>query len=180
MLGKDPCDSAFLALCGRRCGRSLAGPRARCQEARPSASEDARAPPACAHAHSCSSSHRPHGCSPIVLRHLLPASVSLRGPKANTARSEQADPPAGARPERLRFGKAKPNPLTSLSHPYEDLSEVWARDPGGAQGAGSSPGAKAVRHPPCEAEKKERVTLPSPPPQRAQAAHRALGSYLRS
>lgn len=84
--------------------------------------------------------------------------VSLHGPNANTARSESRHTHWPRAPENASAsGKQNPSPLASLSPVLTRTSRKSGPDfPGGAQRAGSSPGAKAVRHPPCQTEETEK------------------------
>lgn len=127
----------------------------RCRKAHPSASGDAVCP-----CHLC-----PHTQLFLLLPDLMtaapPAShyrVSLHGPNANTAHSEGRHTHWPRAPENASAsGKQNPSPLASLSPVLTRTSRKSGPDfPGGAQRAGSSPGAKAVRHPPCQTEETEK------------------------
>lgn len=122
-------------------------------------------------AHRSSSSCPPSRLQP----HLLLTTGSHSTAQTQTRHTRRAGTPlAPGTTEGVRLGKAKPTPTgITQAGPHEDPSGVWARIPGGAPRAGSSPGAEAVRHPPCKRRKQKRVTLPSAKPQRAQAAPRA-------
>lgn len=100
--------------------------------------------------------------------------VSLHGPNANTAHSESGHPTGPGHHRRRPLGESE-------AHAHWHHSGRASRGPLGRLGQdsrgssarSSSPGAEAVRHPPCKRRKQKRVTLPSAKPQRAQAAPRA-------
>lgn len=129
------------------------GHRVRCRKAHPSASGDAVCHATCAHAHSSSFSCPTSRLQP----HLLLTTGSHSTDQTQTRPlGEQA--PHGPGHHRTRppwESKAQAHWHHAVG-PHEDPSGVWARIPGGAQRAGSSPGAEAVRHPPCQTEETEK------------------------
>lgn len=129
----------------------------------------------CAHTHSSSSACPTSRLQP----HLLLTTVSHSTDQANTAHWEGRHThwPGHHGTLPLWEGKAQAHWHHSARSSRGPRGRL-GQNPGGARRAGSSPGAEAVRHPPCQTEKQRTVTLPSAQTQRAQDAHRRARALL--
>lgn len=107
----------------------------------------------CAHAHSSSFSCPTSRLQPHLL--LTTGSHSTDQTQTRPLGEQAPHGPGHHRTRPLWESKAQAHWHHAVG-PHEDPSGVWARIPGGAQRAGSSPGAEAVRHPPCQTEETEK------------------------